>query len=137
MKRDKKNKIIWTSSSSTSSQAGGAAMKYRPPRETPREETKGKLPCAEAASVQQVGDTVASKHGLEITTGLYSQYSTIRTSMNVSRLYNSFVTDDYSDEPIYLLSNNYYTIDPSYYNHGGVCDLLVKVLSLSLYIYIY
>ena len=57
VKRDKKNKIIWTSSS-TSSQAGGtggAAMKYRPPRETPREETKGKLPCAEAASVQQVG----------------------------------------------------------------------------------
>merc|ERR1719189_2384795 len=55
VKRDKKNKIIWTSSSSSSSsQAGGAAMKYRPPRETPREETKGKLPCAEAASVQQV-----------------------------------------------------------------------------------
>jgi len=53
VKRDKKNKIIWTSST-TSSQAGGAAMKYRPPRETPREETKGKLPCAEAASVQQV-----------------------------------------------------------------------------------
>ena len=54
VKRDKKNKIIWTSSSS-SGQAGGAAMKYRPARETPREETKGKLPCAEAASVQQVG----------------------------------------------------------------------------------
>ena len=68
VKRDKKNKIIWTSSSS--SQAGGAAMKYRPPRETPREETKGKLPCAEAASVQQVGDLMASKRGLEILTGL-------------------------------------------------------------------
>ena len=53
VKRDKKNKIIWSSSSSPA--GGGAAMKYRPPRETPREETKGKLPCAEAASVQQVG----------------------------------------------------------------------------------
>ena len=51
VKRDKKNKIIWTS---TTSQSGSAAMKYRPSRETPREETKGKLPCAEAASVQQV-----------------------------------------------------------------------------------
>ena len=48
VKRDKKNKIIWSGGGS------GAAMKYRPPRETPREETKGKLPCAEAASVQQV-----------------------------------------------------------------------------------
>ena len=64
VKRDKKNKIIWTSSS-TSSQAGGAAMKYRPPRETPREETKGKLPCAEAASVQQVGSPLSSHYNSE------------------------------------------------------------------------
>lgn len=52
VKRDKKNKVIWTSSSSGT--PGSVAMKYRPPRETPREETRGKLPCAEAASVQQV-----------------------------------------------------------------------------------
>ena len=52
VKRDKKNKIIWTGGGTGAS--GSVAMKYRPPRETPREETKGKLPCAEAASVQQV-----------------------------------------------------------------------------------
>ena len=51
-KRDKKSKIIWTSSVSPSS--GNVAMKFRPPKETPREETRGKLPCAEATSVQQV-----------------------------------------------------------------------------------
>ena len=51
-KRDKKSKIIWTSSVSQSS--GNVAMKFRPPKETPREETRGKLPCAEATSVQQV-----------------------------------------------------------------------------------
>ena len=51
-KRDKKSKIIWTSTVSQSH--GAVAMKFRPPKETPREETKGKLPCAEATSVQQV-----------------------------------------------------------------------------------
>ena len=51
-KRDKKSKIIWTSTVSQS--PGAVAMKFRPPKETPREETKGKLPCAEATSVQQV-----------------------------------------------------------------------------------
>ena len=30
------------------------ALKFRPARETPKEATRGKLPCAEAASVQQV-----------------------------------------------------------------------------------
>ena len=51
-KRDKKSKIIWTTTVSQS--PGSVAMKFRPPKETPREETKGKLPCAEATSVQQV-----------------------------------------------------------------------------------
>ena len=48
---------MWTSTLSQGA-AGGSqgsmAMKFRPPKETPREETKGKLPCAEATSVQQV-----------------------------------------------------------------------------------
>lgn len=53
--REKKSKIIWTSTlSSNGSGQNSAGMKFRPARETPREETKGKLPCAEAASVQQV-----------------------------------------------------------------------------------
>ena len=51
-KKKEKSKIIWTS---TIPQASGAvALKYRPPKETPKELTKGKLPCAEAVSVQQV-----------------------------------------------------------------------------------
>ena len=51
-KRDKKSKMIWTTTVSPS--PGSVAMKFRPPKETPREETRGKLPCAEATSVQQV-----------------------------------------------------------------------------------
>ena len=51
-RKDKGSKVIWRSSSSLGSSSVG--MKFRPPRETPREETRGKLPCAEAASVQQV-----------------------------------------------------------------------------------
>ena len=53
--RDKKSKIMWTT---TLAQNNGSAagMKFRPPKETPREETKGKLPCAEATSVQQVNN---------------------------------------------------------------------------------
>jgi len=52
-RKDKGSKIIWRSSSSLGS-SSSVGMKFRPPRETPREETRGKLPCAEAASVQQV-----------------------------------------------------------------------------------
>ena len=54
---DKRGRFMWTSTLSQGA-AGGSqgsmAMKFRPPKETPREETKGKLPCAEATSVQQV-----------------------------------------------------------------------------------
>ena len=52
-KDSKGPKILWRSSSSLGSNSS-VGMKFRPPRETPREETRGKLPCAEAASVQQV-----------------------------------------------------------------------------------
>jgi len=52
-KDSKGSKILWRSSSSLGS-SSSVGMKFRPPKETPREETRGKLPCAEAASVQQV-----------------------------------------------------------------------------------
>jgi len=51
-KKKEKSKIIWTST--VSQTPGSVAMKFRPPKETPKEATKGKLPCAEAVSVQQV-----------------------------------------------------------------------------------
>ena len=41
-KKKEKSKL-WTSSS----------MKFRPPKETPKDMTKGTMPCAEAVSVQQ------------------------------------------------------------------------------------
>jgi len=53
-KKKEKSKIIWTSTVSQSPSSGSVAMKFRPPKETPKEATKGKLPCAEAVSVQQV-----------------------------------------------------------------------------------
>lgn len=51
-KKKEKSKIIWTSTIQQT--PGSVAMKFRPPKETPKESTKGKLPCAEALSVQQV-----------------------------------------------------------------------------------
>ena len=66
---DKRSKFMWTSTLSQGA-AGGSqgsmAMKFRPPKETPREETKGKLPCAEATSVQQVPDTTSDCGGRRI-----------------------------------------------------------------------
>ena len=63
---DKRGRFMWTSTLSQGA-AGGSqgsmAMKFRPPKETPREETKGKLPCAEATSVQQVPDTTSDCGG--------------------------------------------------------------------------
>jgi len=51
-RKEKSSKIIWTSTVSPA--PGSVALKFRPARETPKEATRGKLPCAEAASVQQV-----------------------------------------------------------------------------------
>ena len=51
-KKKEKSKIIWTSTIQQT--PGSVAMKFRPPKETPKECTKGKLPCADALSVQQV-----------------------------------------------------------------------------------
>jgi len=51
-KKKEKSKIIWTST--VAQTPGSVAMKFRPPKETPKEATKGKLPCAGAVSVQQV-----------------------------------------------------------------------------------
>jgi len=51
-KKKEKSKIIWTST--VPQTPGNVAMKFRPPKETPKEMTKGKMPCAEAVSVQQV-----------------------------------------------------------------------------------
>ena len=53
-KKKEKSKIIWTST--VPQTPGNVAMKFRPPKETPKEMTKGKMPCAEAVSVQQVGN---------------------------------------------------------------------------------
>lgn len=45
-----KSKVVLTTISPSST----AGLKFRPPTETPRENTKGKLPCAEATTIQQV-----------------------------------------------------------------------------------
>lgn len=50
--KKKGDKKTWSSTLSRNSSSVG--MKFRPPQETPRELTKGRLPCAEAVSIQQV-----------------------------------------------------------------------------------